>query len=41
LGLKDLPAFMDKIYEENGGEKMYMIDYASGTTVSQYALSHE
>ena len=41
MGLLDLPAFMDKIYEENGGEKMYMISTTTGTAITHYALSGE
>ena len=32
---------MDKIYEENGGEKMYMISSGGATAVTHYALSAE
>ena len=39
MGLFDLPAFMDKIYADNGGEKMYMINTSLGTTITHYALS--
>ena len=41
MGLFDFPAFMDKIYEDNGGEKMYMINSSLGTTISHYALAQD
>ena len=39
LGLFDFPAFMDKIYEDNGGKKMYIINESLGTTITHYALA--
>ena len=39
MGLFDLPAFMDKIYEDNGGEKMHFVNTSLGTAVTHYALS--
>lgn len=39
LGLFDVPAFVDKVYQENGNEKMYMVNTSLGTAVSTYALA--
>ena len=34
-----MPAFVDKIYEENGQEKMYVVNNSLGTTGMTYALA--
>jgi hypothetical protein len=39
LGLFDVPAFVDKVYQENGNEKLYMVNTSLATAVSTYALA--
>ena len=34
-----MPAFIDKIYEENDQEKLYVVNTSLGTTVTTYALA--
>jgi len=34
-----MPAFVDKIYEENGQEKLYVVNTSLGTSASTYALA--
>ena len=34
-----MPAFVDKIYQENGGEKLYVVNTSLGTVTTTYALA--
>ena len=39
IGVYDVPAFVDKIYTENGGEKIYIVNSSMATTATTYALA--